>query len=497
MGENSKLPVSAITIVGGGVSGTLVAAQLLRRATEPLRVRLIERMSDVGRGVAYATENRDHRLNVPAGRMGAWPEDVEHFFRWVAERAGTPDYPSNVTRADFLPRWIFGDYVRAVLEEAQRGAAPGVELELIKGEAIDIEDADADEEQRGSEGGFGGGDEDGPGRLRSSRRNLRVMLGDGRSFAANQVVLALGNLPGEYPIRRALPVYRGQRYVHVPWRPGALAGIPEEAEVLIVGAGLTVVDVVLELQARGHRGMVHALSRRGLRPQVHEAHAPYPAFFAEETPPATLLGLWRRVRQEVRHAGRSGIDWRPVLDAIRAQTPAIWAGLSWEERARFMRHVRPYWEIHRHRLAPAVAKKIEIQRAAGRLRFYAGRLESLIEREGGVEARFRERETARRQSLLVAKVINCTGPRSDYSKYQHPLLINLLARGLIDHDPLALGLNALATGEVLYYRAGVCPWLFTLGAPLKGVLWECTAVPEIRAQAAVLAERLLGRSACA
>ncbi|HRI82052.1 MAG TPA: FAD-dependent oxidoreductase, partial [Opitutaceae bacterium] len=156
-----------------------------------------------------------------------------------------------------------------------------------------------------------------------------------------------------------------------------------------------------------------------------------------------------------------------------------------------MRHVRPFWEIHRHRLAPAVAKKIEILRAAGRLRFYAGRLEALLERPDGVEARFRERGTMRRNALRVAKVINCTGPRSDYSKYQHPLLINLLARGLIDHDPLALGLNALPDGTVLGYRSGPVGWLFTLGAPLKGVLWECTAVPEISRQAQLLAGRIL------
>ncbi len=453
-----------IALIGAGVSGTLVALQLLRQAGTPLRVLLFERMTDVGRGVAYGTENREHLLNVPAGRMGALPEDIGHFHRWVEARVGTPGYPGSVSAGEYLPRWLYGDYVQAMLEEARAQAAPGVVLETIKGEVIDLE---------------------------TETGEVRLRCGDGRSFAADRVVLALGNLPGEYPIPRALPVYTSWRYVHVPWRPGTLAGIPPEADVLIVGAGLTAVDVVLDLQASGHRGVVHALSRRGLRPQVHEAHPAYPAFLASEPLPTTILGLWRRLRAEVRRAGRSGVDWRPVLDAIRAQTPEVWAGFSWEERARFMRHARPFWEAHRHRLAPAVAKKVEILRAAGRLRFYAGRLETLQEKPEGVEARFRERGTQRRHVLNVAKVINCTGPRSDYSKYQHPLLVNLLTRGLIDHDPLALGINALADGSVLGYRAGPVGWLFTLGAPLKGVLWECTAVPEIRTQAQRLAARLL------
>jgi uncharacterized NAD(P)/FAD-binding protein YdhS len=453
-----------VAIIGGGVSGCFLAAQLLRQARTPLRVLLFERMSDIGSGVAYGTENHDHLLNVPAARMGAFAGDPGHFLRWMEGQVGQVGYPAGVGAGDYLPRRIYGDYVRSVLAAAAEGAAMGVSLEQIKGEVIDIE---------------------------TETGTVRLRCGDGRAFAADRVVLALGNLPGEYPIRRSLPVYQSQRYVHVPWRSGALAGIPPDADVLVVGAGLTAVDVVLNLQAVGHRGKIHALSRRGLRPQVHETHPPYPQIFATEPPPATILGLWRRLRREVKLAGRSGTDWRPVLDSIRPHTPAIWAALSWEERARFMRHVRPYWETHRHRVAPLVAKKIEICRAAGRLQFYAGRLESLREKGETVEASFRERGTRCRHVLHVAKVINCTGPRSDYSKYQHPLLINLLARGLIDHDPLALGINALADGTVLGYRAGPVGWLFTLGAPLKGVLWECTAVPEIRAQAEQMAARLL------
>ena len=453
----------SIAIVGGGCSGTLVAVQLLRQARSPLRVLLFERMTDVGRGVAYGTENHEHRLNVPAARMGALPDDIGHFQRWVAARAGTPGYPAAVEPGDFLPRWIFGEYLRAMLVEARTAAAPGVGYEEIKGEVIDLE---------------------------TETGAVRLRCGDGRAFSADRVVLALGNLPGEYPIRRPLPIYHSQRYVHVPWRAGALAGIPPESDVLIVGAGLTAVDIVLELQSAGHRGTVHALSRRGLLPQVHRPAPAYRPFLEAENPPATILGLFRRIRAEVRSAQAAGVDWRPVLDAIRGCTPALWAALSWEERGRFMRHVRPFWEGHRHRLAPVVAGTIEALRAAGRLYFYAGRLEKMTELSDGVEARFRLRRHPTWQTVKVAKIINCTGPRSDYSKYQHPLLINLLARGLIDHDPLALGIDATPAGEVLV-QGGPAGWLFTLGAPLKGVLWECTAVPEIRAQAKALAGRLL------
>lgn len=462
--------VRQIAIIGGGASGTLLAAQLLRGAQGPLRVWLFERMSSAHSGVAYGTEFDGHVLNVPAGRMSAWPDRPGDFLAWAESQAGQPGFPAQVTAGDFLPRRLFGSYLGAVLAQARRESAEGVDLVEIKGEVIDIED------ETGAR---------------------RVRCGDGRSFAADEIVLALGNLPGEYPIRRALPIYHSQRYVHVPWRPGTLAGIPPDADVLLVGAGLTAVDLVLQLAAAGHRGTIHALSRRGLRPQAHRVAPPYADFLATRELPRTVSGLMRCLREEVARAAAKGIDWRPVLDAIRPHTQALWRGFSWEERARFMRHVRPFWEVHRHRLAPSVAGRIDALAAEGRVRFYAGRLEKLLESPSGVVAVFRERGTKRTHSLDVAKVINCTGPRTDYSKYQHPLLVNLLARGLVDHDPLALGLRATAEGEVCAYRGGPLGWLHTLGAPLKGELWECTAIPEIRVQAERLARKLTERCAVA
>jgi uncharacterized NAD(P)/FAD-binding protein YdhS len=455
-----------IAIIGGGASGTLLGAQLLRRAAGPLRVLLFERMSGTGGGVAYGTSFAGHLLNVPAGRMSGFPDQPAHFLEWAAARAGAARFPASVATGDFLPRQLFGRYLAEVLADAQHAAPAGVELLHVKGEVVDIEDE-------------------------TGERRLRT--GDGSSFAADEVVLALGNLPGEYPIRRSLPIYHSQRYVHVPWRPGTLAGIPADADVLMVGAGLTSIDLILELAAAGHRGTIHALSRRGLLPQAHRAAVPYHDFLGGTELPRTVRALMRCLRDEVSRAAEAGIDWRPVLDAIRPHSPALWRGFSWEERARFMRHVRPFWEVHRHRLAPPVAEKIEELRAAGRVKFYAGRLEKLLEQPNGAVAVFRERGTKKVRTLEVAKVINCTGPRTDYSKYQHPLLVNLLARGWIDHDPLALGLRATPDGEVLRHRGGAVGWLHTLGAPLKGELWECTAIPEIRAQAERLARRLVER----
>ena len=454
-----------ILIIGGGCAGTLVAAQLLRQAKEDCTIRLIERSGTPGRGVAYGTNCSEHLLNVPAAKMSAWPDDPEHFLRWAQERAGQLGFPDEVRPGDFLPRQIFGQYLTQVLEDARLAAGPGRRLEVIGGEAIELEDT--------GEGG-------------------KVTLADGRAFNGEWVVLALGNLPGEYPIRRPLPFYHSARYVHQPWAPGALERIGKKEDLLIVGAGLTAVDIVVQCRRAGHTGVIHALSRRGLRPLSHVGGLqPYPAFLSAASLPATVRETVRRVRYEVRRGFELGYDWRAVIDSLRAFTPAIWQGWSDEDRARFMRYVRPYWEPHRHRLAPAVAAIVAEWELAGRLRFHAGRLVSLRESGGAVDAQIYLRGQSDLLALRVAKVINCTGPRTDYSKYQHPLLINLLAAGLIGHDPLALGIDALPSGEVRRHGGAPTGWLFTIGAPLKATLWESTAVPEIRAQAGQLAGRLL------
>ena len=466
MNEDPDFSSRTVAIVGGGFSGTTTAIHLLRGAASPLQIVLIERKTPFGGGVAYGTKSPDHRLNVAADQMGLWADDPGDFVRWLRAHRELEGIPETFEDRDFLPRRLYGAYVAALLNDAEAEAPEGVELVRLEGEVIDLEERP------------GGG--------------ALVRLQAGNELIADQVVLALGNLPGAYPIPRPLQLYRSSRYVHVPWRPDALGGIAANDEVLLVGQGLTATDLILELKRRGHRGIIHALSRRGVRPQVHESVEVYPSFIEHPALPRTARELVRRVRDEVRAAAGRGVDWRRVMDSLRSHSQAIWQGFSWEQRGMFLRYVRPIWEGHRHRIAPESAAIIDRRVNDGRLKFHAGRLQTLDVDAGGVDALFRCRGSIQHVALRVAKVINCSGPRTDYSKYQHPLFIHLLARGLIDHDPLALGINALPTGQVLRYRGEAVPWLFTLGSPLKGVLWETNSVREIRVQAQLLAQQLLG-----
>ena len=455
-----------IVIVGAGLSGTLVAVHLLRHAPPGTLITLVERQPPIGRGVAYATDACVHLLNVPAGRMSAFSDQPTHFLDWVRERVGRVGFPKTVSADDFLPRCLYGEYIGYVLTEARQHADPAVSFSVRVGEAVDIDELPA-----------GGA--------------ARVFFADDTTLVADQVVLALGNLPGEYPVRSGRRVFQGRFYVHVPWSPGTIDGIDPDADVLIAGQGLTAIDIVIQLAERGHRGRISCLSRRGLRPLPHRLGPDYPDFLAREPAPGTMRALVARIRKEVRLAAQAGLDWRGVVNAIRPHSARLWAALDWEERARFMRHVRPFWEVHRHRIAPEVAARLQSLVDGGHLEYIAGRFQHLEETDTGLRVVWRPRGAERDEERRVAKLINCTGPRTDYSKYQHPLFVNLLARGLIDHDPLALGVAATPEGRVKRYRGGVIPWLHTLGAPLRGVLWECASAVEIRTQARAVAERIL------
>lgn len=455
-----------IVIVGGGLSGTLVAVHLLRRASPGALITLVERKPPIGRGVAYATDACVHLLNVPAGKMSAFADQPGHFVDWVRGRLGRVGFPKTVGEDDFLPRCLYGEYIAYVLTEARQQADPSIAFNVRVGEVVDLDELPA-----------GGA--------------ARIFFADDTTLVADHVVLALGNLPGAYPVRSGRQVYRSRRYVHVPWAEGVIDGIDPDAEVFIAGQGLTATDIIIQLEERGHRGRIACLSRRGLRPQAHRVAADYHDFLAGEPAPVTVRALVRRVRAEVKKAAVEGHDWRGVINALRPHSARLWAALGWTERARFLRHVRPYWEAHRHRLAPDIASRLDVLVQAGRLEYLAGRFQHLEETENGLCVLWRPRGSEETRERHVAKLINCTGPRTDYSKYQHPLFVNLLSRGLIDHDPLALGIAATTEGRVRRHRGGVIPWLHTLGAPLRGVLWECASAREIREQASEVARAIL------
>jgi uncharacterized NAD(P)/FAD-binding protein YdhS len=450
-----------VAIVGGGYSGTMVAVHLAR-AQSGLRVALINRGPALGRGVAYGTTDPKHLLNVPADQMGAFHDDVGHFYRWLQV------HPQNLAavgiaeaRPDaFIPRLVFGDYIQDLLREAR--TLPGV-LDVMADEIVDL--------QQLPDGRF------------------ELVGKAGRMLQAAQVVLALGNFPPGQT-RQNQPEERVW-FMNDPYAPDVQAKLAEPGDVLIIGTGLTSLDLLLTLDRTKHDGKIHVLSRRGLFPQPHQKAKMYPPFLDPNNLPKTARLLCRRVAQELRHAAAQGIDWRPVIDALRPFNQAIWTGLNRTEQRRFLRHLQPLWDTHRHRCAPEIMAVKNRLEADGRVVCHQGPIQGYQTLGDEVEVTYRQRGTGELKTFRVRYVLSCTGPQADYRKLEDPLVQHLLGRNLLAPDPLRMGASTADGGLIRNQTGQEIDHLYTLGSTQKGRLYESIAVPELRGQAADLAARLL------
>jgi uncharacterized NAD(P)/FAD-binding protein YdhS len=426
----------------------------------PCQVHLIERRSAFGKGLAYSTGNPDLLLNVRTGRMSAFEDDPEHFLRWLSEQGDT----GAADPAAFVSRVLYGRYIRAILDEQLCRKKENISLNLLSGEAE---------------------------RLAFDEEQATIALAGGQSLNVDAVILAVGNFPPDSP--DALEGLRGSaRYIADPWNEPLLDAISPQAPVLVIGTGLTMVDFVLSLFGRGHRGPILAISRRGLLPHWHDAVSA-PAPWHDLSRPVGLSQLLRQTRKKVERD-----DWRAVIDGMRPHLPHWWQEMSVIERRRFLRHLRPWWDIHRHRLAPQVGEQLDLALETGRLRVAAGQIVAVEAAVDGLRVVYRSRGGEERCRVEVGYIVNCSGPASDFSRISQPLIRNLLDDGMVRPDPLQLGLDVDDDLRLLGRRGQPNSRLFALGPVTKGHFWEATAVPEIRRQAEWLAkqmtERVLGEA---
>jgi uncharacterized NAD(P)/FAD-binding protein YdhS len=302
-------------------------------------------------------------------------------------------------------------------------------------------------------------------------------------------VLAIGNFPPADP--RVPGLGPGSAlYLPFAWANNVLEDLPAHGSILLIGAGLTSVDLIMALRSKNFKGSIRVLSRKGLLPQRYRAAEPWPPFWDKEAP-RTTRGLLRLIRDQINLAAEYGVDWRSIIDSLRPVTQEIWQTLPTDEKRRFLRHLRSYWEVHRHRLAPEIADVLSDMKAEGQVHIYAGRIIRYSEHGDVAKVSYRERAGGRKRTLKVNRVVNCTGSETDCRRIDDSLITSLFAQGLARPDPLFLGLDADEHGALADYNGTPSSSLFAVGPTRKGSLWETTAVPEIRAQTAELAEHII------
>ena len=423
-----------IIIVGGGASGALLAAQILA-STFSTRVTVVEPRAELGRGVAYSTECREHLLNVPAKRMSAFADEPDHFLWWLNSRYGTL-----YNAQSFVRRWIYGDYLNAIVVDAAAKAA--TRFEHVRRHATGIE---------------------------TTSHGLLVHCADGEPIAGRACVLATGNAHGPGSV----------------WREGALDSVGPHDRVAVIGSGLTAVDAVLGLREKGHRGRVTMVSRRGLLP--HE-HRPIPPSRATET-----IFAFNESRDVVRYMRRlrgKPRDWRPIADGVRPHTNDLWNALGPAEQRRFLRHVFPYWNVHRHRMAPEVTQKIARLLAGNSLEIVAARIAHISANVKPITVELVPRDSSAPSRIQVDRLIDCTGPRRDFRSSNDALYSGLFSAGLMTSAVSGEGIQTGVRGELVSADGATSRTIYAIGPVRFGTLLETTAIPEIRAQANDLARYL-------
>jgi uncharacterized NAD(P)/FAD-binding protein YdhS len=435
-----------IAVIGAGFSGTMAAIHLRRQLPPDYVIYLLERTGRFARGLAYAASGTPHLLNVRAANMSAFPDDPGHFERWVEQ--AYRNFPTEITRTQagvFATRRLYGKYLRALLYQEMK--ASGGQVRLLADDVVG---------------------------LHPVPEGWRIDCSSGHEIAAAGVILASGNLPSNRPCDGVI--------FHDPWTESTLADLHPDAPILIVGTGLTMVDLTLALYGKGFRGPIIALSRRGLLPQRHVAvgqawPAPNPNF-KERT---SALALLRRIRAEIRAAKAQNIGWRAVIDSLRPITTQLWLGLPLPEKQRFLRHLRPYWDVHRHRMAPPAGKIFDTLLESGTLQLKRGRVRDIKTFDGHAAVTLHNHATGALETLNVQRVTFATGLEG--IRAGTGLIARLLATGLVRTDPLGLGLDVSRALEVIDAHGAPTPNLWAIGPLVRGVFWECLAVPDIRVQA--------------
>jgi len=439
-----------IGVIGFGFSGLMTVAKIVRAAASPCILYIIE--DGQGFGVAYGTQNPEHLLNVRAGGMSAWEDAPDDFVQWLksadaAKSKAKHSLEANYGADDFLPRVLYGAYLEFIWRDTQTHAAEKkLEIKLVPSRAVAVQHSNG----------------------------LAVLSERGDAIAVDKIVLAAG-----HEVKPIFAHIKSSHIIQNPWAVDALARAANwQSPVLLIGTGLTAVDMVLSLRRAGYTGEIIATSRRGLLPQPHATPTAIFSFTPQEiSTHQTLRTLLPLVRKKIREVG----DWRVVVDALRPHTQTIWQRLGTPDQQRFLKHLSPIWNIHRHRMAHEIAARLDTEIVAGTLRIIASKkLDVQMEDEKLFVA---INTTAQR----VSRILNCTGLELDLARSGNPLLRQLLADGML--EPHA---NGLGVASDRYRRAwGVLhPNLYVIGSLLTGQLLESTAVPELRVQAAMVVQAL-------
>ncbi len=458
-----------IAIIGGGFSGTMIGVHLIKNAIAPLEIKLINETNVLNTGIAYNPYSKKALLNVVSSRMSAFASDPDHFLNWVMQQDSFRDKDRTLIANSFLPRYLYGEYLKVIWQDS---------LQLAEKKKIHVDVICLSAKN-----------------LTLTNSTIGIELKDKSRLSADYTIIASGNhLPGNPHIKSSF-FTSSANYFQNPWDIRSVSGINSKKPVLIIGNGLTMVDTVTGLLENGFQGQIVSISPNGFNILPHRHNGlSYTKLVEEIGEQTSLLELVKLFNKHMKLIREYGLSAEPLIDSLRPHTQIIWKRLTIAEKRIFMSRLRHLWGVARHRIPLHIHDKLQQLRIEGRLHIVSGKLIDITGEEDNIIASFYDKKQKQSVQLAVSRVINCTGPETDLLKLDDNYLKNALLNGIISQDELKLGINADPdTFEALNPAGKIQSGLYIMGSNLKGLLWESTAVSELRVQAEKIAGDISGK----
>ncbi len=436
-----------VGVIGGGISGTLTLINILKIANNATDIFWFDAEGLFFKGFAYATNQKCHLLNVRAANMSAFADEPAHFTNWLKNSG------KHYTENDFVPRFLYAQYVQHIFNYLRHGNTK-INIVLITGYVTEIKTTD----------------------------NLFVVK-CGANYTVNKIVLATGNFLPSHPRSHSEDFTSNKNYFRYSFRQEALKAALSKNVITILGAGLTMIDMVLSLQTHNFKGHINIISPHGYLPQAHdEISSKLTIDFLDAEKSYSLQELYKLINQKLKSALKNNLPVHPVIDGLRPHLQLLWMNFSIGDKKMFLRHLRHKWGVARHR-APKQSMEIISQLISQKkLSVITGRIFNVEEKNNSLHISYTH--AGEKKTIISDIILNCTGPESDFNNVNSPLIQQLIKDHLIVPHPLKYGIVATRSGLV---SANI----YTLGPPLKGMLWESTAVPEIRLQAQSIASQII------
>lgn len=456
-----------IGIIGSGFAGIMTAVQIIKKTDKPLKLFVIGEKNHFARGIAYQSYLDKHILNVITGKMSAFPDQPTHFLDWVMSRPSFQNLPREIVSNSFLSRNIYGDYLCEIWQEAIKTAGEkGISIVELVDTVVKLE-------------------------LQENGATLSFLQSP--SINISKCVIATGNQIPKNPTIPNLQFFKSSNYFQNPWTQESVSGIRSPLPVLILGNGLTMVDTILGLQDQNFKQKVYSISPNGFNilPHRHSGLS-YQAHLSEIDEKMSLRELTQVLNKHIKIVRQFGVSAEPIIDALRTLSQKIWRNLSVDDKRIFMSRLRHLFGVARHRIPLHIYDKIQKMRINQDLNILSGKILDIVEGSEGIEVKYFDKKLRTTERLMVSRVINCTGPETDFSKLDNSFLRQCIEDEILCQDELKLGIQTnVETYRIKSKNGTEHTQLYTLGSNLKGELWESTAVNELRTQADQLSNILL------